>query len=135
MKVFFDNCTSPIMARTLAGYLSGLSVEVRHARDLGLHAKSDVEWIEHLASTGDDWLVVTGDGRIRKNKPEREAYHRAGLKGVVLAPAYQKSPMGRSCGMIVARWDDLIDFTSRIRAPYLVELSINLGSKFGVLSM
>jgi len=78
---------------------------------------------------------VTGDGRIRKNRAKREAYRRANLKGVVLAPAFQKTEMGRCCGIIVAKWDGLIDFTSKITAPYLVEASINLSPKFKILPL
>lgn len=121
------------MANTLRGYLAGTNHSVEHARDLGLHEKPDIEWIEHLSLSGDDWLVFSGDGRIRRNRAEREAFRRAQLKGVVLAPAYQKTPMGRCCGIIVARWDGLIDFTSRIQPPYLVELSINLKPTFSLL--
>lgn len=123
------------MARTLAGYLSETNVDVVHARDLGLHNKPDAEWIEHLSRTDDDWLIFTGDGRIRKNRAEREAYRRASLKGVVLAPAYQKTPMCRCCGVIVAKWDGLLQFAESIQAPYLVELSINLSSKYKVLPL
>jgi hypothetical protein len=121
------------MVKTLAGYLSSSKIDVLHARDLGLHAKPDVEWMKYLSRSGDDWLIFTGDGRIRKNRAEREAYRRANLKGVVLAPAYQKTPMGRCCGIIVAKWDSLLDFTNRIEAPYLVELSINLSPKYKIL--
>ena len=135
MKIFFDNCTSIRKARTLAGYLQATEHEVFHARDLGLDAKTDIEWIRHLETTGDDWLVFSGDGRIRKNRAEREAYRRAQLKGVILAPAYQKTDMGRCCGIIVARWDGLLGFVQHIQPPYLVELSINLSSKFRVLPL
>lgn len=121
------------MARTLAGYLDHTPNEVFHARDLGLNDKPDIEWIEHLSANAEDWLIFTGDGRIRKNAAEREAYRRARLKGVVLAPAYQKTPMGKCCGIIVAKWDELVDFTSKIAAPYLVEMSINLSPKMKVL--
>lgn len=123
------------MASTLSGYLLRTPHEVYHARDLGLHKKPDVEWIEHLSATGEDWLIISGDGRIRKNPAERTAYRRAKLKGVLLAPAYQKTPMGKCCGNIVARWDDVLDFTSKIAAPYLVELSINQSSKIKVLPL
>lgn len=123
------------MARTLSGYLSNTKTEVFHARDLNLHNKPDTEWIRHLAATGSDWMIVTNDGRIRKNRAEREAYRRANLKGVLLAPAYQKTEMGRCCGMLVAKWDGLIDFTSKIQAPYLVEASINLSPKYRILPL
>ena len=123
------------MARTLGGYLSGQAIEVFHARDLDLHDKPDVEWISHVASTADDWLVFTGDGRIRKNRAEREAYRRARLKGVVLAPSYQKTPMGKCCGMVVINWDSLVDFTNKIVPPYLVELSMNQTKKYKLLPL
>lgn len=123
------------MAHTLAGYLSNTPTEVFHARELGLHNKPDVEWMGHLAATGEDWMIVTGDGRIRKNRAEREAYRRAGLKGLILAPSYQKTPMGKNCGMLVAKWDDIEDFTSKITAPFLVEISINLTPRHKILPL
>lgn len=120
------------MAQTLAGYLSKVTT-VLHARELGLHTKTDIEWIQHLHDTREEWLVVTGDGRIHRNRAEREAFRRAGLRGVVLNPAYQKTPMGRCCGMIVFKWDELIAFTNKIDPPFLVEMSINLSSRFKIL--
>jgi hypothetical protein len=121
------------MARTLAGYLDHTAHQVFHARDLGFNNKPDIEWIEHLSATGEDWLIFTSDGRIRKNAAEREAYRRAKLKGVVLAPPFEKNQMGKCCGIIVAKWDDMVDFTSKIAAPYLVEMSISLSPKMKVL--
>jgi hypothetical protein len=135
LNVFFDNCTSPKMARTLAGYLHGSPATVIHARDRGFERLPDVEWIRLLSETGEQWLVVTGDGRLARNKAEREAFRRAGLRGVVLAPAYQKTPMARSCGVLVANWDDLQDFIKRIDPPFLVEMKINLSSTFRVLPL
>lgn len=135
MRIYFDNCTSPVMARTLGGFLSNTNHKVEHARDLDLHKQTDVEWMKHLSSTGDEWLIVTGDGRIRKNKPEREAYRRAKLRGIVLAPAYQKSPMCKSCGMLVANWDSLFKFSQQIEPPFLIEMSINLTMKYKLLPL
>ena len=123
------------MAKTLGGYLSNTEIEVFHARDVGLQNKPDIEWITRLGATGEDWLVVTGDGKIRKNRAEREAYRRANLKGIVLAAAYQKTPMGKCCGIVIANWDNLLDFSAKLQAPYLIELSINLSSKYKVLPL
>lgn len=122
------------MSRTLHGYL-GATTEVVHARDLGLQTRSDPEWIKYLHATGDAWTVVTGDARIFKNRAEREAFRRAGLRGVVLAAAYPKTPMGRCCGIIIAKWDDMIEFTRQIEPPFLVEMSINLNSGFRILPL
>ena len=117
------------MARTLAGYL-GEDNKVIHSRDVDLHRKSDVEWMAYLAGSGRKWLVVTGDGRIARNKAERMAFRQAGLAGIVLDPAYQKTPVGRCCGMLIARWDEMMAVTRPLAPPYLFSLPINLGSKF-----
>jgi hypothetical protein len=122
------------MSRTLAGYLESRS-RVVHARDLQLDRVTDIDWINFLRDSGEEWTVVTGDTRIRKNRAEREAFRRARLRGVVLSPAFQKTEMGRCCGMLVARWDDLMTFTSSIQPPYLVEVALNLGSRYKVLPL
>ena len=123
------------MAATLAGYLSNTDTTVHHAYNLGLHKKADAEWMNTLAATGKDWLIFTGDRRILKRHAERDAFRRAGLKGVILAPAYQKTTMCRRCGIVVAKWDDLIAFTATLKPPYFVELSINLNQSYKRLSI
>ena len=110
MRIFCDNCTSPVLAETLNGFVTHRRHDAIHIRDLrcGRHA-SDIEWIEYLASTGDDWLVVTGDMRIHRNKAERAAFRHHELKGVVLAKAYQKTPLHRLAAFMLWRWPDIED--------------------------
>jgi hypothetical protein len=135
MKVFFDNCTAPVMAHTLHGFISNDGHEAVHLRDLPLAHPNDVEWIRYLAQDGVDWIVITGDGRIRKNKPEREAFRQARLKGIVLAPAFQKTPMSRCCAVLVDRWPYLLDTMGRFNPPVLFEMGIKFSGKFTQLTM
>ena len=95
MKILFDNCTSPILASTLNGFISARDHVAIHIRDApcGRDA-TDEQWIAMLGSEQiKRWVVVTGDGRLSRNKPERVAFRSAGLFGFVLAPAYQKTPL------------------------------------------
>ncbi len=124
------------MARTLDGYLSGTNHSAEHIRDIGMAAAKDVEWISHLHSTDEEWLVVTGDTRLRKNKAEREAFKRANLKGFILKPAYQKTPMAKCCGIFVAKWDSMFEFISRINPPVFVDVSMRITQeKFDILKL
>jgi hypothetical protein len=72
VKIFFDNCTTPVLATTLNGFVTHRGHSAYHVADLPCgRSAADVEWIDLL---GDDrlvWMVVTGDDRIRKNKAER----------------------------------------------------------------
>lgn len=134
MKVLFDNCTSPVMASTLDGFIRSDGHRALHIRQLPLTNPTDIEWIEYLAHSGEDWLVFTGDQRIRKNKAEATAFRRANLRAVVLAQGYQKTPMNRCCAVLVDQWPRLADTIRRFDPPFMIELSINFRGNFKQLT-
>lgn len=135
MNVLFDNCTSPVMARTLNGFVSCFGHAAVHIRDLPLTHPSDVQRIDFLRADGRDWLLITGDDRIRRNRAERLAFRQAQLRGVVLASAYQKTPMHRCCAVIVHQWPTLLETVKRFEPPILFEMSINFSGKLKQLSV
>lgn len=130
MNVLFDNCTSPVMASTLNGFIESSGHKAIHIRQLPLTNPTDIQWIEYLADSPEQWLVVTGDQRIRKNKAEAQAFRRAHLRGVVLASAYQKTPMHRCCAVIVHQWPTHYDTVQKFDPPFMLEMSINFAGKF-----
>lgn len=134
MRVLFDNCTSPIMAATLNGFIANDGHRAVHIRELPLEHPTDIQWMSYLAESNDDWLVITGDQRIRRNKAEAQAFRRANLRGVVLGAAYQRTPMHRCCAVIVYQWPALFDTVARFEPPFLLEMSINFSGKFRQLS-
>jgi hypothetical protein len=74
--------------------------------------------------------------QVRKNKAEKEAFKRANLKGFILKPAYQKTPMGKCCGIFVAKWDGMFEFISKINPPVFVEVSMRITQeKFDILRL
>lgn len=102
MRVFFDNCTSPVLATTLDGFIQHLGHEAHHIRTLSCGPDaSDLEWMDMLRRNGDEWIVITGDGRIQRNKAERAAFRQAALKGFVLAPSYQKTPLNQTAATLI----------------------------------
>ncbi|MDP3896606.1 MAG: hypothetical protein Q8Q62_08015 [Mesorhizobium sp.] len=135
MNVLFDNCTSPVMASTLDGFIRHAGHRAFHLRDLPLSDPQDIEWIGYLAATRDVWLVITGDQNIRKNKAEAQAFRRANLRGVVLAPAYQKTPLNRCCAVVVDQWPTLYDTVSRFDPPFMLEMGINFRGNFRQVSV
>ena len=58
-----------------------------------------------------------------------------GLKGVVLASAYQKTPMNRCCAVVVDQWPTLIETMRRFDPPVMLEMKINFGGRFKQLSL
>jgi predicted nuclease of predicted toxin-antitoxin system len=135
MRVLFDNCTSPVMARTLDGFIRSDGHSAVHIRDLPLSHPTDLEWIGYLRNSNEEWIVVTGDMRLHRNAAERAAFRQARLKGVVLAAAYQKSPSHKVCAVMIHQWPALIETLSRFDPPFLVEMSINFSGRFKQLSL
>lgn len=83
----------------------------------------------YLAGTGDNWLVVSGDKRIQKNKAERAAFRQAGLKGFVLASGYQKTPIHQQASFLIWRWPD-IDGLLKLAPPFLFEIPMHRQAGF-----
>lgn len=139
MKIFFDNCTSPVLAHTLDGFVRHLHHRAHHIRELqelGLSGSSaDIEWITALTSDSDDWILVTGDRRLLKNKAERYALRQARLKGFVLNPSYQKTPVHRCAAAIVLRWPAMEDQMRLVDGPALFELAFKGTTKFKPLPL
>ena len=134
MRVFFDNCTSPTLAATLGGYLLHLGHGTSHIRDLPCgRSAPDIEWIAFLRETGEDWIVMTGDHRIHRNKAERAAFRQAGLKGVVLAAAYQKIPINQQAAFLLWRWPDIQRLLETLAPPFLIELPITRSGRLKML--
>jgi hypothetical protein len=136
VNVFFDNCTSPVLASTLHGFIQHRGHEARHIMDMpcGRDA-TDLEWIEMLRRDSRVWLVVTGDDRIRKNKAERTAYRLAGLRGLVLNRVYQRTPMNQVASFLLWRWPDIEKLAALVSAPALFELPINRTAKLKPLPL
>jgi len=114
LRIFVDNCLSYVLASTLNGYVTHLGHTAVHIRNMrcGPHA-SDVEW-----------MVITGDLRISKNRPERLAFAKANLKGIALAPGYQSLRVHQQASIILWRWPDIENAVAQFQPPFLFELPV-----------
>lgn len=139
MKVFFDNCTTPVFAETLNAFLQHEGHSAHHIKSVASlpngRASKDIEWIEFLRSSSEVWIFVTGDGRVMKNAAERAALRGAGLHGFVLAPAYQKTPINQVAAMLIWKWPELLKVTDLLSAPTMHEIPIKLATKLRQLPL
>lgn len=133
MKVLLDNCTAPVFASTLDGFISHFGHRAFHIKDVtelprGRHS-SDLEWIEFLRRSNDVWIFITGDMRVLKNKAERAALRSAGLHGFVLASSYQKTQLHLVAATLVQRWPDIEQVTKLLAPPAMHEIPIGKATR------
>tara|TARA_Y100000815_G_scaffold238759_1_gene233247 strand:+ start:86 stop:505 length:420 start_codon:yes stop_codon:yes gene_type:complete len=138
VNVFFDNCTSPVLARTLDGFISNFDDRAFHIGDIsgmpnGRNA-SDLDWIRFLKSSNTHWIFISNDRRILKNSAERIALRAAGLHGFVFAQGYQKMPTHQAASNLIWRWPDIVHITELVQAPAMHEIPVSRGAKLRSLS-
>ena len=137
MNVLFDNCTSPVLAKTLDGYISSYghrSFHLCHNHQLSVDRNAtDEAWINAIGQDERVWFIVTGDDRIRKNQILRAALRGANIRGFVLAPAYQKTTLNVTASVLVRKWPDMEQQIKLAQGAALFELSINYRTGFKTL--
>jgi len=135
--VLFDNCTAPVFASTLDGFIVHFGHRAYHIKDIpGLpngRDSTDIEWIEYLRRSPEVWAFVSGDLHLLKNRAERAALRSAGLHGFVLAPAYPKTPWHQVAATLVWRWPEIEQVTKLLAPPSMHEIPIGKGSKLRAL--
>jgi hypothetical protein len=136
VKVFFDNCTSPVLASTLDGFIRHRGHSAHHIRDLPCGAAAaDVTWMAMVGENAEEWLVITGDLRVQRNKAERAAFRQMQLKGFALAPAYQRTPIEEVASILVRRWPKMEELMRLVAPPALYELPLSRSGRFRPLPL
>lgn len=73
----------------------------------------DVIWIQKLADEG-EWVIVSGDIRIRKRPAEKEALRAAKLTTFFLADGYPKFDKWEQVRWLIEQWPDIVDLAAKV---------------------
>jgi hypothetical protein len=105
--------------------------------DYGFEGSTPDEiWIKRLGEDAPaDWIAVTADRRISRNKAARAAWIRAGLKGFVLAKGYQTTPVNQQASLILWRWPAMERLISMTTAGSMFELPVSRRAGFRPLAI
>lgn len=111
MKLFLDNCLAPKHARALNELLRPQH-QVTHLRDKFAQNTADDEWLSQLGAEG-DWIVITGDFRISRNKHLRTAWRESGLTVFFLKKGWTSIPPMLQHSKLTARIEQIIELAER----------------------
>jgi hypothetical protein len=140
VKIFFDNCTSPILANVLDALVrrdGHQACHIRFMREFGFNERTkDLDWIVKLSTDREfDWIVISEDDRIRRVTAERVAWKKARLKGFVLASGYQKMPLNQRASNLIWRWPEMETFIQSAAAGSMFELPVKRSAGFRALAI
>jgi PIN like domain len=81
MRFFFDRCAPIAIARMAHAVEGARQTIIHHDEDNRFPPETtDIEWMRELHKDGNPpWIVISGDGRILRNKAERKVLEEVGL--------------------------------------------------------
>jgi hypothetical protein len=139
VNVFFDNNLPIVLADVLDALIrvdGHRALHIAFMEDMGLARNaSDLEWINFLGRSGSrDWIVMTSD-RLERNKPQRVAFKREGLRGFVFESAFQKKSMKTNewAATLLLRWPEMLTFIQLASAGSLHAIPVRRSAGFRAL--
>lgn len=116
MKFFFDNNLPPRLARALREVLETEGFEIVALREKFPEDAQDEIWLPALAAEG-EWVIISGDQDILKNKQRRQVWIRAGLTTFFLMSAWTRGGMKllEISWRLIKRWPEIIDLARTAR--------------------
>ncbi len=97
--------------------------EVRAFLDYFEKGTRDTDWMPVVASWNGDPVTIGGDGRILRNKVEKQMLKDCGLMFVLLAPRWTHLKWEEFAYKIVQTWPKIIRNVEQARYPMLFEVS------------
>lgn len=85
----------------------------------------DIEWMKEIASWNDNstTVAVCGDGRILKNKAEKQVLKECNLMFVYLAPGWTNLQWPEFAWKIIKIWPDIVRNVEQANCPMLFEVA------------
>lgn len=120
MKVILDENLAPALARALDALFRG-EHNVVHLRDKFGHGTTDSQWIDALSHDG-QWIVISGDRRITRNRAEYQAFRNSRLIGFFLSKGLYKAKVVKQMERILAMWENMTTLASSVEGGAMFEL-------------
>jgi hypothetical protein len=127
VKVFLDANLSPYLAHALNALLEPEGDRVEHLTDRFARNTEDHDWIAALAAEG-EWVVISGDVRIYRNRLEREAWRRSLLTVFFLAPQWSKARNIEKAWRLLRWWLRIREQVALVAPPAAFELPFAYGT-------
>lgn len=119
MTYFFDN-TFPKKA---AEILRLLGVDIVHLQDEFPADTPDEIWIPVVAGKG--YLLITGDGRIRRGSVERQALEQSKIPALFIYSGYTSRPMFQQVSWIIEHWETIAGKLSKLKPGEIRHVNVN----------
>lgn len=106
MRFFFDNCISSRLVRGMQAFEDGHKTVLVHLSERFSPDTKDPVWLRALGAEG-NWIIISGDPRIRKSPDNRTAWLEAGLTTYFVSDTFINRVGWPQVEELVRWWDPL----------------------------
>ena len=90
----------------------------------------DTEWLSVLGADDPPWIVISGDGRILKNKAERQVLQEANLTFFCMSKPWTQMTIHEYAWKFIKVWPDIVENAlASVHTPRIFEVSGGKGLK------
>jgi hypothetical protein len=133
MNFFFDRCMPHRLARMVDAYETDHTVRHHDDDPRFKESTTDVEWLTALAADDPRWIIVSGDGRILKNRAERAALEEANLSCVCLTKAWMNMAIHEFAWKFLRVWPEIAE-NAKVGVPSIFEVAGGRALKVTLIS-
>ena len=131
MKFFFDRNMSVYLARMITALERDHTIQ-HHDEDPRFQTTTpDTEWISVLGKDRPTWVVISGDGRILRNKAERSALREAKLNFFCLSKQWMHAPKYEFAWKFVKVWPDILE-NAKLMSSYQCVFEVTGGKSLKI---
>ena len=108
MKFFFDTSISPRLVRALHTIVELQGNELVCLKDRYTEQDvPDTKWIKDLGIEG-DWIIISADPRISRNKAERAAWKESHLTAFFFSDGWASQHINDQAADLLGKWRDIV---------------------------
>jgi predicted nuclease of predicted toxin-antitoxin system len=126
LKALLDNNLSPRLAAALHILVEPDGHEVRHLRDRFAMNTPDIEWLAALGQEG-NWVIISADQRIFRNRHEREAWRQSSLTIFFLARAWLRMAHLEQAHRLIQWWPRIVEQVDLVEPGAAFEVPVRAG--------
>ncbi len=128
MRFFCDRNVPPRLARMVDVFDNQNTIRAYNDDDRFDETTADVEWIRVLSADNPAWIIISGDGRILKNKIELAALKESKLSFFCLAKQWMGMKIHDQAWRFVKVWPDIVE-NAKGESQKIFEVSCGQGLK------
>lgn len=136
MNVLIDENLPPRLARTLDGFIRDDGHRAYALREKYGPSVGDERWITDLHRDADDWIVVSGDLRIARDRAIRVLFRSSGLRGFFLGRGWHRSlKLHEKAGLLLVRWPEIEQQAQLVAGGACFEVPLRRSAKLRALPL